>query len=338
MFSSLLRRSAAMALGVTAVATLTAGVAVSSGPHTTSISIRTVHQTVAPGASDTITGDLRVGGGQALPGKTVTLEAKLAADAAFLPVGSTISGSHGGVSLKVTPAETTRYRWVFAGDPADHASRSGIATVKVQIPTHPATRLPSSLSIRAATPVVNAAGNDAISGRLFSRRTPLRDEIVVLLSHPAGSSTWAFVSAKSTGNAGGVAFAVHPAATAYYKLVFQGTPKFRAARSAVVRITTRATALSIAVAPAVVVPGGSATVSGVLTNTAAPYAGQAVQLWGKPLNSKQNFAALASSTTAADGTVSFAVTPAKSMRYYLFFPHTTNAAAARSQTRTIVVS
>jgi hypothetical protein len=332
MFSSLFRRTTVVAILATAGATsFVAGsdAAVSAGPHSTSFSIRTAHQAVKPGGADVVSGDLRVGSGQALPGKTATLEARMASDTAFLPIGTAVSGPRGGVSFKITPAETTWYRWVFTGDAADAGSHSGTATVKVRVPTHAPTRLAASLSVRVAHPVVDLAGNDTVSGRLTSHHKALRSKVVVLLSRADGATDWSFVRAKQTGRSGGIAFTVHPAASSHYRLLFQGTTNFRAARSAVVHVAIRSTSLSIAVTPT--------TVGGVLTKSGVAYAGQAVQLWGRPVHGKQKFAALSSAVTAADGSVSFTVAPVKSMRYYLLFPRTTDAPAARSVARTIVV-
>ncbi|HEX4189972.1 MAG TPA: hypothetical protein VHZ06_03185, partial [Marmoricola sp.] len=84
--------------------------------------------------------------------------------------------------------------------------------------------------------------------------------------------------------------------------------------------------------------GTTATVSGLLTDHGTAYAGQSVQLWGKPVGGRHTFAALASTTSGVDGSVSFTVTPTRAMRYYLYFPRTTGAPATRSAARTIAVS
>lgn len=339
MFSSLLRRTSVVAVMVMAATTLVSGTAATSaGPHATSISIRAVKAAIKPGGSTTITGSLRVGTGQALPGKTVTLQARLTGDTEFLPIGTDVSGSNGGLAIQVTPAETTKYRWVFAGDDANRGSRSGVVTVAVRVPANAPTRLPSSLSIRAERPMVSPTGTDTIRGRLVSRGNPLKNKIVVLLVRPDGSSTWGFGAAKRTGQHGGVAFVVRPSVGSHYKLLFQGTPKYRKARSGVVHVAVRSTQLTSAVSATTVASGGSATVSGVLTKSGAPYADQTVQLWGKPAGTNQKFAALAAATTAADGSVEFTVSPTRTMRYFLFFPKTADAPAVQSPTRTIAVS
>lgn len=339
MFTSLLRRTSTVAVLVVAATALVSGTtATSAGPHATSISIRAANAAVKPGGTTTILGNLRVGTGQALPGKTVTLQARLTGDDGFLPIGTAVSGPKGGLAVKVTPAETTRYRWVYAGDAATRASRSGVVTVAVRVPSGTPTRLPSTLSIRAERPVVSPTGTDTVSGRLLSRTRPLKNQIVVLLVRVDGSTTWSFVAAKRTGTYGRVAFLVRPTVGSNYKLLFQGTPKYRKARSGVVHVAIRSTKLTSAVSATTVASGGSATVSGVLTKSGAPYPDQAVQLWGKPAGTDQKFAALASASTLADGSVAFTVTPTRKMHYFLFFPKTAEAPAAQSPTRTIGVS
>ena len=338
MFSSLIRRTSTVAVLVLAATALVSGTAATSaGPHTTSVAIRAANKAVKPGGTTTISGNLRIGSGQALPGKTVALQAKLVGEDEFLPIGTAVTGSRGGVALKVTPAETTRYRWVFAGDAAARASHSGVATVVVRVPQHAATRKPASLSIRSERKVVSPTGTNTISGRLLSRKKPLKSRIVVLLSRPTGATTWGFAAARKTGSNGRVSYVVRPTTATSYKLVLQGTKTYRKARSAVVRVAVRSTALSSAVSASSVTPGTSAAVSGVLTKAGTAYAGQSVQLWGKPVGTKK-FAALAATTTGADGSVSFTVTPTRAMRYYLFFPRTADAPAVQSPTRTIAVS
>lgn len=345
MFPSLLRRIALVATVATASTALVAGATTGSagavtgaGPHSTSLSIRAAHAAVKPGGSDTVTGNLRVGSGQALPGKTLTLEARMAGDPAFLPVGTAVTGPYGGVALAVTPAETTRYRWTFAGDDADRASHSGVVSIAVRVPAHRPRRLPSSLSVRVLHPQVTVEGTDTVTGRLVSRRFALRNKVVLLLSRADGAADWSFARAQRTGAGGRVSFVVKPSVATRYRLAFQGTANFRKARSGVVHVAVRSTALTVALSTGHVAPGGAASLTGVLTNHAAAYAGQSVQLWGKPLGTNQRFAALSSTVTGADGSVAFTVSPARSMRYFLYFPGATGAPAAKSATRTLAVS
>jgi hypothetical protein len=237
MFSSLLRRSGAVV--AIAASALVAGTAVAATPHPTSLSIRAASPVIVAGHTDTVFGDLRLATGAALAGKTVTLEARTAAQTAFAAIGTAVSGPHGGVSFKVLPTAVTRYRWTFAGDTADAASTSGTVTIKVTTSTGVPTKLPTSLSIREASPVVSATGTDTISGRLLSGRFPLRDQLVSLLARRVGTTGWVVLRAKRTGLHGGVAFLVAPKHATSYRLAYAGNANFRAVRSGVVLVGMR---------------------------------------------------------------------------------------------------
>jgi hypothetical protein len=216
-------------------------------------------------------------------------------------------------------------------------STSGVATVRVRTPEHPPRRLPTSLSIRVAKPRVGLDGTDTITGRLRSRGFPLVRKWVLLLSKEDGATKWAFDGALQTKGRGQVAFTVSPSVGTRYRLAFLGTPNFRPARSAVVHVAARPTALSINASPKFIDPGGSSTVSGVLTNAGAPFAGQAVQLKSKVVGSGDPFATEATGTTAADGSVSFTVTPTRSTKYHLFLPASTGVPAAKSPVATVLL-
>ena len=141
---SALRRTAA---GAAVLATAAAGVvavpalhaSADTGVASTSLSIRAVHGAVRPGGSDTIAGSLAVAGSGSAAGRTVTLEAKPMGTDDFVPVGDTTARTHGGVRESVTPDVTTRYRWHYAGDTDARQSYSGVVSVRVRTPHHPAT-------------------------------------------------------------------------------------------------------------------------------------------------------------------------------------------------------
>ena len=138
----------------------------------TSLSIRTVHSAVRPGGSDTVTGHLGIAGPLSSAGRTVTLEAKPMGTDSFTPVGTATAGHRGGLRESVMPDVTTRYRWHYAGDTDARPSVSGIATVRVRTPQHPAQRIDTSLSIRAVHRVVKPNGSDLIRGHLRARARP----------------------------------------------------------------------------------------------------------------------------------------------------------------------
>src|SRR3954468_3390169 len=171
-----LRRTAAP---VAVLAAPTSGLAVApvSSAHAaegatraaTSLSIRAVHSAVRPGGSDTVTGHLGVAGPLTSAGRTVTLEEKPMGTDCFTPVGTATAGARGGLHESVMPDVTTRYRWHYTGDSDTRPSISGIATVRVRTPQHPAHRIDTSLSIRAVHRVVKPNGSDLIRGHLRAR-------------------------------------------------------------------------------------------------------------------------------------------------------------------------
>jgi hypothetical protein len=330
-----LRRTAATvavvatAAGVTAVPVLQADAADRAA---TSLSIRTAHPAVRPGGSDTVTGDLGVRGPATPGGRTVTLEARPAGTDSFVPVGTSTAGPHGGVAQQVTPEVTTRYRWHYAGDTDARPSSSGVATVRVRTPQHPAQRIGTSLSIRAVHHVDRA---DVVRGRLRAGRVPLRHREVLLVSRAVGADGWTFEGAHRTHRDGGVVFRVDPAARTAYRLAFLGTRLLRPARSAVVRIEARPD-VSITADPTRITRGAGATISGVASDEGTPISGSTVKLLARKAGSR-HVTVLDSGTTAADGSVSFTVTPGTTTVYRLRLVHSTGIRTSLSEPARVVV-
>ena len=97
-----------------------------------SLSIRAVKDSVAPGESDSITGTLLGQGGSALGGRTVTLVSRPAGSSdAFSTVSSATTNDKGFVSFSVTPAAATDYELVFGGGNRYDGCHSGVVTVAV---------------------------------------------------------------------------------------------------------------------------------------------------------------------------------------------------------------
>src|SRR4051794_26348604 len=146
------RRTSVMTLVVAAVAVSTAAVGTIAAPahatqvHESTISIRVPHPRIELGDSTRVLGDLHVRGPQNPSGRTVTLETRAQGATAFTPLGTTVSGRHGGVSMEVAPTVTTRYRWTYAGDEDARPSKSGTARVVVAGDQHHGHRIPTSLS------------------------------------------------------------------------------------------------------------------------------------------------------------------------------------------------
>ena len=234
---SLLTRAGA-ATAATAIAL--AGAAVTSSAagaathHTrklpTSLSIRLVKHT--KDGFDVIRGQLR-SHHVPLRHKTVLLESRTATTT-FSVVDSARTGAHGVAAFRVSlPAETTKYKLVFAPHPNFRASHSGVVTIRVATPPPPVA-LRTSLSIRLVKHPKK--GFDVIRGQLRSHHTGLPGETVLLESRTAGTK-FAVIDTGTTGSHGVVAFKeATPAVTTKYKLVFEAVPGFRASHSGVVTV------------------------------------------------------------------------------------------------------
>lgn len=75
--------------------------------------------------------------------------------------------------------------------------------------------------------------------------------------------------------------------------------------------TVVGTHLSAQATPRYVAPGSTATIRGKLTSKGAPVAGQTVTLYTRLAGPRRAFSGVATAVTAADGTVSFPVTPVR---------------------------
>ena len=96
-------------------------------------------------------------------------------------------------------------------------------------------RLPTHLSIAKRHAVEHHRHLTVIGGDLRSRRFGLRDKVVYLERRTPGTK-WAVAGHETTNRFGQVAFAVNPAATTRFVLVYKGSKNFRASRSRVVTV------------------------------------------------------------------------------------------------------
>lgn len=286
-----------------------------AAPAATSIAIRVLQQTIAPGEAGTVVGNLKVLGGSP-KGRQLALEAQATGEEGFTPVGTSTAGGKGDVRISVQPAVTTRYRWHYAGA-ADARSRvSGVVVVRVQSGEHPGHRLATSLSIRAVTGVVSSGGRDAVLGTLVSGKQALRGRFVVLLARQEGRGSWQFRKVTRTGRHGGVKFTVRPKARTDYKLAFAGTAKYQPVRSGFDTVAVRPT-VSIALTPAAIDPGESAKITGTVVQTRSPVAGATVDLLARTVGPGTTWKVAESGITTAEGAVVFKVSPLGNTRYRL---------------------
>ena len=98
--------------------------------------------------------------------------------------------------------------------------------------------------------------------------------------------------------------------------------------SGVVRVVARPD-VTILATPQRIDRGDSTTVTGTVTDDGAPVAGGTVQLFARPVGSKHGHL-VDTTTTAADGTVSFTEAPLRSTVYRLHLERTTGVPAALS--------
>ncbi|HUJ05743.1 MAG TPA: hypothetical protein VLX31_06495 [Streptosporangiaceae bacterium] len=111
---------------------------------------------------------------------------------------------------------------------------SGVADAAT---THPAARLFTALSIKAAVPVTRHGRTfDVIAGQLTSSGTPLRFKLI-WLERQGPKGHWFIVQRERTRLHGWVAYRVRERQTTNFRLVFPGSPNFRPAVSTPVTIT-----------------------------------------------------------------------------------------------------
>ena len=296
-----------------------------------SLSIRTVKPAVAPGRSTAVRGRLATPGVEPA-GRTVVLEARPTGSAGFIPVGTATSGVAGALRLEVAPETTTLYRWRYTGGVDADRARSGVARVRVRVPQHSAVRLRTTLSIR----LKELGARAVVRGKLFARGADTSRRWVVLTSRPAGADEWGFASAARTDGLGRVVFGVDPQQATAYRLAFLGTPRLRPARSARVAVRTPSE-VSISAAPGVIDPGGTTTVSGVVTAGGTAVADAPVVLQARAMRPGAEWGVLLTDRTSADGTASFALTPSRSTAYRLRVQHAAGLRPATSPVARVVV-
>ncbi|GAA4690212.1 hypothetical protein [Nocardioides conyzicola] len=286
-----------------------------AAPAATSVSIRVLQPTIAPGGRSTIAGNLKVEGASPA-GRPLVLEAQATGEHYFSRVRTATTDAQGGVRLRVRPAATTRYRWSYAGADNAHARISGVVVVKVRASPPPGHRRATSLSVRAAHPVVTAGESGVVGGTLLAKNTPLRGRYVVLLARTSPHDDWEVRQRHRTRRSGHVTFRVWPTTLTYYRLVFARTAKLESARSGVVQIGIRQS-VTIAATPAQIERGDTTTITGTVTHVGSPVAGVKVDLLARAVGSDKPWSVVGTATTATDGSVSIQVSPRKSTRYRL---------------------
>ena len=282
----------------------------------TSLSIRVSTTKIEPGKSARVTGHLAVAGDVTAAGRTVSLEAKPKGTTEFVPVAEVAAAGRGGLSVRVEPTVTTRYRWHFLGDTETRASRSGVATLRVGSKTHHPRRWKTSLSIRKVFRKAPLGGIDIVRGRLRGIHGGLRYRPVILLSKVAGSVDWTYEGTRQTNRKRVVKFVVDPSVDSAYRLVFLGNHRLRPARSGSVKVPHRPD-VAITATPSTLIRGESATISGLVTDNGAPLVGATVVLWKIKVGPVGTRRVAQTGITDESGNVVFVVEPNVSTKYRL---------------------
>jgi 5-hydroxyisourate hydrolase-like protein (transthyretin family) len=187
----------------------------------TNLSITTSAASINPGETVSVQGVLTESG-QPAAGQTVELRARPAhREGGFTTVASGTTATDGSVGFTPAPTVDTIYRLLFRHTDSAATAVSPRAGVTV--------RRATSLSVRAEGATIRGA-------LLGPRNNPLPGRAVTLQSSPAGAGTWTDVNTDTTGDHGGVSFAVDPTAATDYRLIFAATPRFEACQSGTVTV------------------------------------------------------------------------------------------------------
>jgi hypothetical protein len=201
---------------------------------------------------------------------------------------------------------------------------------------------PSSLSIAAAKSTITVGQWDTIAGTLVSGKTPLPGRIIVLDVWNSKTKKWYSVEEKLTGKWGKVNFAVRPAHTTAYELVFKGGTEHVATHSGYVWVAVKPkpivkaeTALSIAESKLAIKAGGTDIITGGLTTDgkALPYR----FVWLAWVGSKGVTHPEYALKTGKYGKVEFKVHPGKTTKYELLYGGTSVLHSAHSGVVTVTV-
>ena len=334
----LLAAAAAVATAATAV-TGTAVVAPTAFADTkvaTNLSIREARQMILAGQTNVISGQLRARGVGALAGATVQLLSRTVNAADWSAGGTTSTNSRGVAHFQVSPTETTRYELRFAGDDTHFPSQSGVVRTVV------AQHVPTAIGIDVSPHSISPGESADIRGRLHLARSTGHPRPVpnqqLTLKQQAADDSWQPVATSTTNDRGVVHFPVTPAQTTVYAIFFDGTDRLGASRSRAATVFVgQPTNLSITMSATSINPGETVNVQGVLTEAGQPFGGQTIELRARPAHQHVDFTTVATGTTAADGTVSFAPAPTVDTIYRLLFRHTGTAATAVSPPAAVMV-
>jgi hypothetical protein len=143
-----------------------------------------------------------------------------------------------------TFAGTAAFAAVSMTDDATAANTVALSTSNTTATTNNTTantavtaKTGTALSVAVSKPTIAAGRLDVISGTLTTGSIPSARRIVELYRLNSKTGKWVPVRVNLTHKGGAVRFAVRPLATAEYEMVYHGSAKLAASRSAEVTIT-----------------------------------------------------------------------------------------------------
>jgi hypothetical protein len=204
-------------------------VRVRSGGHPahrirTSLSIRAVKPTVAPGGRDVVRGTLRTAK-SGLRGRYVVLLARTAISNGWQFRAGQRTKRVGLVIFTVRPRIDTTYRLAFAGTKRFLPSRSGTVVVNVR----------PAVTIAAEPSRVDPGASTVVTGTVTHAGSAVAGATVDLLAKLVGSrDAWAVVGSGSTAADGSVSIDATPSAATRYRLRVKPAAGLPAGRSRIV--------------------------------------------------------------------------------------------------------
>jgi hypothetical protein len=205
--------------------------------------------------------------------------------------------------------------------------------------THQQSKTPTTLSIVESKTTITSGQTDVISGHLLTGTKPVATHSVYLYDYSHSAKKWVPVAIDVTDSGGKAEFAVAPTTTTEYELVFRGSATLAASHSggATVLVVRQSTTLSAGESAAVIAPGQSDVISGVLLAGTAPVADAAVRIYRYDASAHQWVLHDLAFTSSA-GQVAFTVTPGSTTYYQLVFEGSGTEAASHSGVATVVVT
>ena len=277
-----------------------------SGDATTTAITPPAAQTITKWRTLTVASELFQPGGTGSGGGTVKVldsatSAELASQALTVNGDTTIDLS--GISPKDHPALKVRFDLTSSGQASPL-----VRSLKVEYFTN--VSAPADVTLSASPNPVDSGQPVTLSGNVSKAGSPVTGVSVAVQQRPSGGGAFTVVGNATTDSAGNYSLVANPTATTDYQASYADST------SGIVTVTVKPppATLTLAAAPAEVIFGQQATLSGNLSVNGAPQPSQAVNLLQQPAGTTA-FSAFGSATTDASGNWTSVVTPQVNTTY-----------------------